>query len=178
MNYRLVLKPFIDDLSAPHPPGGGSAGCAVFCMGVSLIEMAVRVSRYKIDNKTLPLPALSEEREKIMAIIDQDAQVFRKFLEEKDVEKKKEYLLEAVRMSDILGNSCCRILDLVHPWERKIKQKIRSDYYLGIECVKLALSSAVVNLKENNQLLHDGTIEEKIKQYSKIKERYKEWPLY
>ena len=93
-NYRGDFKKYLIDLAKRQPsPGGGSAICLMFCLGVSLMEKAINYSvalKPKIDkdkqhNKKLKkaLAELGKLSKKIYPYIDRDSYLFNEAMNQK-----------------------------------------------------------------------------------------------
>jgi len=171
MNYRNSFKKYLGDLAKPQPPGGGSCGALSFCLGASLLEMAAGFSLKKGASSGLKryLSFLRQAKKRVYPLIDQDAQVFSKFLKAKDAKKRRKYLSDSAKICLVLGETCYKIFSRTKGIELAINKAIISDFYLGLDLVGVALSSALVNLKENNKSLKDKKITTKIRSLQRVK---------
>jgi formiminotetrahydrofolate cyclodeaminase len=158
MNYRKGFKKYLDDLGAKKPaPGGGSAVCLGFCMGVSLIEKAInysldkdsklRVGRGKIKGK-IYLDKLSKLKRVVYSYIDLDGQLFEKVMKERG-ERRLSLLKKSEALIIDLGKSCLDVFSLAKKVESGIKKSITSDFDIGLEFVKISLLGCVLNLDAN-----------------------------
>ncbi|MFH1772101.1 MAG: cyclodeaminase/cyclohydrolase family protein [Candidatus Omnitrophota bacterium] len=151
-NYRIGLSRYCRNLGKRKPsPGGGSAICAAFCIGVSLIEKALRYS----GKKPLKLKKITSEliklRLKINPYIDLDGKIFNEIMHKRG--KKRMLMIkksEAITLS--LAKNVKKAFFLAKKAEFDIKDGIASDYYIGLAFLRLSLSGCVDNLKANSKM--------------------------
>ncbi|MCM8827232.1 MAG: cyclodeaminase/cyclohydrolase family protein [Candidatus Omnitrophica bacterium] len=177
--YRDKFKQFLRDLSKASPsPGGGSASALVFCLGVSLIVMAINFSFDK--NKPIldkVKKRLEKIREKVFTYIDLDGEIFNQVLEERDSLKRKRHLKNLVNLTYDLGYSCVKVLDITKISLPYIKRSIISDFYIGWEMVRVALFSSIKNL-EANQTMFGMKVSRKINFLKVYLNKFKRWQTY
>ena len=151
-SYRRNFKGYLADLAKKIPaPGGGSAICLSFCLGVSLIEKAINYSLNKEKKLSRYLNKLRDLKAKIYPFIDLDGKLFEQILGAKG--KKKEYFLKQSENIIIdTAQACLRLFSLAKQVEFGIKKSIISDFHIGGEFVKLALKGCVLNLEANRKI--------------------------
>lgn len=148
-NYRTKFKGYLDDLSEKKPsPGGGSAVCLSFCLGVSLIEKAVNYSLKKDNNFSKYLNEFNKSRKRIFPYIDLDGKIFEKILKEKN-EKRSYWLKESEKIIIDLGRISMKSICLAKKIESGIKNSIASDFHIGRVLINTALKGCVYNLEAN-----------------------------
>jgi formiminotetrahydrofolate cyclodeaminase len=152
-SYQNRFRKYLDDLAARAPaPGGGSAAGLICCVGISLIEMALRFS---VDAKEKKYAAyvrtIEKVKKKALVIVDKDAFCFSKALRAKGPARPRAYK-ELEKISFALGEYCITINTVARRVRPAIKKIIVSDFDAGIDCVMLACSMAVKNLEENAKL--------------------------
>ncbi len=151
--YRKDFKSYLNDLGKREPaPGGGSAVCLAFCIGVSLIEKAINYSLRPKDKKLkTALIRLISLRKKIYLYIDKDAQLFAKIMSSRG-RKRKQFIDQSEKLIVELGKSCQAAFLLAKEVESGIKSNIISDFYIGLEFAKSALFGCVLNLEANKEI--------------------------
>lgn len=159
----MDLRKYIDKVAEPIPPGGGSVGNLLFCLGISLIQMAINVS-YKGKKD---VERLEKIKNRVYPFIKEDTRIFMRFLKSKDPKKKRFYLSQANKICLQLGDTIIHSLGLIDSFESRIKEIIKSDFYLGRSLINLSLKSVILNLQDNNKVVNSKFIEEKIKFYKK-----------
>lgn len=158
MNYRKDFQKYLDQLSQKKPaPGGGSAGCLMFCLGVSLIEKAARYSwdkegrwncgKVKISGRKY-ISQLTSSKEKIFPYIDFDGLIFSEALKSKG-KQKLTLLKKSEKLVVDTGKACLNVFSLAKKGKSGIKKSIISDFYIGVACVKAALLGCLFNLEGN-----------------------------
>lgn len=151
VNYKNNFRRYLRDLSAKSStPGGGSAASLVFCLGVSLIQMAVNFSMNKNEKELKKaLLHLEKIKSKILSYVDLDGKAFEKALMAKGKRKKLAYRnLDNITFD--LGKNCIKILEVAKDVRIFIKKSIVSDFYVGLSFVRGALFSSVKNLEANS----------------------------
>ncbi len=151
MKYKGLFTQYINDLAQKTPtPGGGSAGSLIFCIGVSLIQMAVNFSITRKNKKRLKraIFIFDKEKEKIFSYIDLDGEIFNKVIKSKGSLRKK-FVKDLENITFELGKSCIKILLKANKIEFLIKTNILSDFYIGCKCIKVALFASVKNMEAN-----------------------------
>jgi formiminotetrahydrofolate cyclodeaminase len=149
-NYRYQFREYLDDLAARQPsPGGGSAVSLIFCIGMSLIEMALQYSANKNDSFKKHIVSLRKLRRQIYPYIDLDAKIFEKIMRTTDPLKKVEYIRDSEKMVLHLGLVCHQAFLLAKKVESGIKSSIISDFYIGLDCIKTTLRGCMMNLEAN-----------------------------
>jgi len=153
MKYEKLFRQYLKDLSvASAAPGGGSAGSLIFCLGVSLLQMAFNFSQPKSKHDLSDFTTrLEKTKAKISVYIDKDGDIFTAAMKARGVQRKV-YGRELEKIAFDLGSNCIRILMVAQSLEPFIQRNIISDFYLGGESIKLALISAIKNIEANSIL--------------------------
>ncbi len=168
--YRLNFKTYLNDLAKKNPsPGGGSAVCLAFCLGLSLIEKAINYSSGK--NKQLKSAKLKLKvlRREVYSLIDQDAYLFAKIMASSGP-KRRGLIKKSEQMIVNLARSCEAAFLLAKPIESGIKKSIISDFSIGQELIKVALLGCVLNLEANAVMFG-----KKNKNIASLKKGLKKW---
>ncbi len=159
--YKSKFKNYFQDLGKREPsPGGGSAVCVAFCMGVSLIEKAVNYSFIlkkndeitKKNNKKFEkiIIELQTLKKLVFPYIDEDGYIFQKIIKSKG-EARKQYIEQSESIICDIAESCGNMFCLVKKIEFLIKKSIESDFIIGMEFVRAALMGCVLNLEANGE---------------------------
>jgi len=148
--YRTSFKKYLDDLGKRKPsPGGGSAVCLVFCIGISLIEKAINFSSpAKFKNELKKLQTL---KKKVYPSIDKDGLIFAKIIGSKG-KKRAQFIRLSEGLSIDLGRGSLAVFSLAKDLESGIKKSIISDFNIGLECIKVALLGCILNLEANQRM--------------------------
>jgi len=158
-NYKEKFKGYLKSLGARKPaPGGGSAACLVFCIGISLIEKAAsysvvlkpKDSRQSAQNKKLKkiITSLKALKIKVYPYIDKDGQVFEKVMASKG-KKRLGFVKQSNRIiTDTIKASESAFL-LAKEAKSGIKSSIISDFNTGLGLIKSAVNGCRANLKAN-----------------------------
>lgn len=177
-NYRIKIKPYLDDLAKKGlGPGGGSTGALAFCLGSSLIIKSIRHSLNKNINKTKEnklqnrIKKLTFLKKKIYSYIDKDRELFSKTVKAQGAKRKK-YLEEITVLLKDLADSSQEAFSLAKEVDFDIKNSIKSDFYLGISFIRISMESVVYNLEANRKISgkKDGDVK-KIKNKLKMMEK-------
>ncbi len=151
--YRSLLKGYINDLAKKTTaPGGGSAASLIFCVGASLIEMAIAFSLNKHNPKKLrsTLRLLRKERDRVFPYIDLDGDIFNKAIKEKGLLRKK-IAKDLERITFNLGKSCVKVLTESKRIKPFIKKSILSDFDIGLKCIRVSLFASIKNMEANQK---------------------------
>lgn len=178
--YSKSFKAYLDNLSRRQPsPGGGSVVCLMFCQGVSLLEKAVqyslstravRAAATKKKQRLLSCAAgLFRLRRRIYPYIDRDGYIFAKIMSARG-RSRAPYIRQSQRLIVDVAEACCEVFSLAKKMESDIKKNIISDFYIGSECVKIALKGCITNLKANEELF--GVKEKSLKKYQRFEKRW------
>ncbi|MCK5288112.1 MAG: cyclodeaminase/cyclohydrolase family protein [Candidatus Omnitrophica bacterium] len=181
--YKSNFKDYIQDLGKREPsPGGGSAVCVAFCMGVSLIEKAVNysINLKKNDKKTITqnkrLKITSIELHNLKKIvfpyIDKDGYIFEKIMKTKG-EKKEQFIKQSESIIYDVATACENMFSLAKKIESGIKKSIESDFIIGLELVRTALLGCILNLEANSKIFG-----KKNKSINKLKKSLNKWQKY
>ena len=160
--YKSNFKNYIQDLGKREPsPGGGSAVCVSFCMGVSLIEKAVNYSLNlkKNDKKTInhnkklktTVIEFQNLKKIVFPYIDKDGYIFEKIMKSKG-EEKKQFIKQSESIICDVAKACENVFCLAKKIESGIKISIESDFIIGLELVRTALLGSILNLEANSKI--------------------------
>lgn len=151
-NYHIKFKSYLDDLSKKRPsPGGGSAVCLSFCLGVSLIEKAINYSLNKNRTLSKSLKEFIKLRKKILPYTDLDGKFFEKILKERPG-KRDYWLKKSEKIISDLGQAAIKSIYLAKKAESGIKNSIVSDFHIGCDLLKISLKGCIYNLEANSKL--------------------------
>ncbi|UCG35041.1 MAG: cyclodeaminase/cyclohydrolase family protein [Candidatus Omnitrophota bacterium] len=169
--YKTEFKGYLDDLAKKAPtPGGGSAVCVVFCIAVSLMEMAIQYSLGKNKKLKEHLGQLQKLKRKVYPFIDLDGKLFNQIMKSKDSSRQK-LLKKSEELIVELGRACLGLLSLAKKAESGIKKSIISDFYIGLGLGKVVLAGCIFNLEANSRMFGSKN------KYIKIfKKSLKSWP--
>lgn len=162
--YQKTFKKYLNDLSTRKPsPGGGSAAALSACIGISLIEKAIN---YSIKDKKLfkKIKLLNSFKNKALIYVDSDGEIFEKVMQSKG-KKRLFYLNKSNALVVDLGNICVMVSCLVKKVESSIKKSIISDFYTGLNFIRISLRACIYNLEDNSKIL--GTKERSINTFNK-----------
>ena len=151
--YSKNFKNYLRDLGAKRPsPGGGSACVLSLCLGISLIEKAINYSLDKNASLKNQAQHLSLLKNKLKPYIDLDAELFKKYMKTKGparfifLKKGNKICIDTIKAAH-------EVILLTKRVEFSIKKSIISDFYIGLELVKIALKGCRVNLELNREVL-------------------------
>jgi formiminotetrahydrofolate cyclodeaminase len=171
-NYRDKFRNYLQDLSKKMPhPGGGSVASLNFCLGVSLLQMALNFSSPDLKEVVKKLEKVKNE---IFPFIDLDGEIFTKLINEKAPAKKKKLLKEAQQLSFDIGKKCNKILTIAKKVHSKVKKSIESDFYIGLKLLETALFASLKNL-EVNQRIFKVSNRRKVSLLKRYLEEFKLW---
>lgn len=160
--YRKDFKNYLSDLARRQPsPGGGSAVCLILCLGISLIEKAANYS-LAIKPRNSPqirknkeirraLRNLSRLKKEIYPCIDKDARLFSRIMKAKPAAKTR-LLKESQSLITYIGEASHKVFSLSGALESTIKRSIISDFRIGLNMARVALSGCVANLEANRKM--------------------------
>ena len=151
--YRNKFKGYLDDLAKKVPaPGGGSALCLVFSIGVGLIEMAIRFSQKKSNKKLAnTLKKLKSLKNKVYSGIDRDSQLFNEIMRSQG-KKREAALKKSEKLVVEVGRCCQSVFLLAKSAKSGIKKGIISDFIIGLDLVRVVLKGCIFNLEANATL--------------------------
>ena len=169
--YRRSFKNYLDGLSRRQPsPGGGSVVCLLFCQGTSLLEKALQYSQTKKQRHlSAYIDSLSRLRRRIYPYIDKDSYIFGKIMSSKG-KQRAHYLNQNQKLIVDVARACCAVFSLAKKMESDIKKNIISDFYIGCECVRVALKGCILNLEANEELF--GVKEKSLNIYKRIEKQW------
>lgn len=158
----------MDDLAKRKPsPGGGSAVCLAFCLGLSLIEKSVNYSDIKKFKKQISL--LKALRKKIYPYIDKDADIFAKIMASKG-KRRVSLIRQSENMIVELAEASKLVFSLAKALESGIKKGIISDFYIGLGLIKVALFGCIANLEANRKMF--GKTSKQIGEFKKVLKKW------
>jgi len=170
-SYKAKFKVYLDDLAKRKPsPGGGSAVCLSFCLGLSLIEKAINYSHPT--NYKKAIATLSSLRKKIYPYIDKDAQIFAKIMASSGA-KRSSLIRQSENMIIELAKASKLAFSLAKALESGIKKGIISDFYIGLRLIKVALFGCISNLEANSKMFG-----KKNKQIGEFRKVLRKWQRY
>ena len=160
--YRKDFKNYLSDFARRQPsPGGGSAVCLILCLGISLIEKAANYSlvlkpanpAQKTKNKQLNkgLKALGLLKREIYPCIDKDARIFARIMKAKAASRSR-LTKENQELIAFIGRTAYQVFSLSEVLESAVKRSIISDFRIGLNMARVALSGCIANLEANNKL--------------------------
>lgn len=151
--YRFKIKSYLQALAAKKPsPGGGSAAALSLCLGISLLEKSIN---YSLQNKSVlksKITSLEKLKNKAFRYVDLDAEIFEKFMKAKG-KKRIVFLNKSNNLVIDLSNTCLKAVNVSWGVESAIKKSIISDFYMGLDFVRVCLLGCVYNLEANSQIL-------------------------
>lgn len=148
--YQKTFKKYLNDLSARKPsPGGGSAAALAFCIGISLLEKSINYSSGKNFKQNDKIRILNNLKHRTLKCVDKDGEIFEKFMTASG-KKRTVFLKKSNALVIDLGNSCITVLCLVKKVESGIKKSIISDFYTGLNFIRIALCACIYNLVANS----------------------------
>jgi formiminotetrahydrofolate cyclodeaminase len=146
------FKGYLEDLAKKAPsPGGGSAVCLVLCLGVSLLEKAIRYSTFRDNRFKKHLDILKKLREKVYSYIALDGKIFERILLTKGA-KRSEFIVKSQRLIIDTGKTSIKVFSIAKKVESGIKKSIISDFYIGKEFIKVALEGCIFTLEANRDI--------------------------
>ncbi|MFA5008339.1 MAG: cyclodeaminase/cyclohydrolase family protein [Candidatus Omnitrophota bacterium] len=151
--YQKNFKSYLSDLSRRKPsPGGGSAAALALCIGISLIEKAINYSSETIIKHNEEIRILNNLKAKTLKYVDKDGEIFEKFIKARG-EERIGFLKKSNKLVVDLGNNCISVLALLKGVESGIKKSIISDFYTGLNFVRVSLRACIYNLEDNGKIL-------------------------
>ena len=170
--YGNDLKRYIRDLSLRSAnPSGGSCAALSVCLGISLIQMALRYSGSSVSGYVARLEKIKED---VFPLVDHDGQLFQAIIKEKIPSQKKKLLKALQQETMILIKGCSSISRYCRVFEPSIKKTISSDFYAGLGLCRVALSVCITNLKANQSLFKINN-QQRIRQAAKTLGEFKRW---
>ncbi|MCP4652233.1 MAG: cyclodeaminase/cyclohydrolase family protein [Candidatus Omnitrophica bacterium] len=169
-NNRAKFKSYFNDLGKKTAsPGGGSAVCVIFSLGVALIEMAMQ---YSLKKKRNDIDRLKELRAKVYPLIDLDGEIFSKIMKAKSPDRAA-LIGEGEKLIIDLGKSAHKAFKISAPRHGEIKRCIISDFDVGLDCLKITLKGCIANLEGNAVMFG-----KKSKYIETFKNILKQWRKY
>jgi len=175
-NYRAEFKPYLQDLAKRKPsPGGGSVTALSFCLGISLLEKAINYSLPKVGvHSCMPLQkglvVLKRLKNKIYPGIDRDAEIFAKIMAHQGARRLK-FIRQSEAMVVGLGRASQQAFLVAKALKSGIKKGIISDYFIGLELIKLAFFGCVANLEANARMF--GRKNRRIAAFKKVLRKWR-----
>ncbi|MBN2483823.1 MAG: cyclodeaminase/cyclohydrolase family protein [Candidatus Omnitrophica bacterium] len=171
-SYKNDLKKYIHDLSVSSAhPAGGSCAALSGCLGISLIQMALRYSGAGGDGYLVRLEKIKKD---IIGLIDRDGELFERLLRETVAVKKKKLLHTIQEEIMRLANGCGKVAGYARAIEPSIKKTIISDFYAGLKLCEVSLYICVKNLQANQRMFKIDNAR-KIQRTKKSMEVFKRW---
>lgn len=154
--------------SAPFPGGGGaSALCGALAAALGSMVGALTVGKKKYAANEASLRELMEKseaaREKLLAMIDKDAEAFAPLAEAyalaKDAPGREETLESCLRTAASApmrtAKLCCEVITLLEGYAALGSRLVLSDAATGAALARGALQGALINCKVNTALMRD-----------------------
>ncbi len=173
MLTNLSLHDFFMEMAHKKAPGGGSASAMMGLAGVSLLEMAVKVSKESLDEAefSLCLDELATLHRKLEELINTDAEVLARALPaltdvgaDGSESDWNAILLEAVHVPLDIVQACLDALVIAKKLIRKFQPNVVCDATFGAMSCNTALQGAVLLAELNISLLRgDEALVEKLK---------------
>ena len=171
------LKEFAELLASKAPtPGGGGAAALTGALGIALCSMAgnLTLGRKKYADVEADVLRMLEKgeslRERLLALIDKDAEMFAPLAEAYSVPKDnpdRDAILENATMGactapmEIL-RLCCECVELLEEMLEKGSKMLVSDVGCGALCCRAAIDSAALNVFINTKSLKNRVEAEKL----------------
>ena len=171
------LTEFAELLASKSPtPGGGGAAALTGALGVALCSMAgnLTLGRKKYADVEADVLSMLEKgeslRERLLALIDKDAEMFAPLAEAYSVPKDnpdRDAILENATMGactapmEIL-RLCCECVELLEEMLEKGSKMLVSDVGCGALCCRAAIDSAALNVFINTKSLKNREEAEKL----------------
>lgn len=169
-SYGPRFKSYLSDLSKRIPaPGGGSAICLSFCLGISLIEKTIQYSFNKKHIRTKHLNRFERLKKRVYPYIDLDGRIFKRLMSAK-LSKRKELLKRSEKIVVDTAKASWEAISLAKKVESGIKKGIISDFYIGSELIKVSLMGCILNLEANSEIF--GKTSPYIKKFKGYLKRY------
>jgi formiminotetrahydrofolate cyclodeaminase len=170
--YKHIFKDYLNDIAKKTAhPAGGSCAALNFCMGISLIKMALNYSGVTSKNVFTGLEKLSRE---VFPFIDEDGILFTLLIKEKDKNRRKILLERVQTLTYAIGDNCNKLVMDAHGMRAKIKKSLESDFYTGLKLIESALYASIQNLEANQHLFSiDNT--QKISHLKAYLKKFKPW---
>ena len=171
--YTKRITAYAEALSAREPaPGGGSAVCAVFCIGVALIEKSIQFSLPESPRLKQYLELAQELRYKVQPFIDLDGEIFARVMRNRG-KKRRDYLQECERLIIDVGRSCWQVFSLAKKIKSGIKKGMISDFDIGLDLIRISLKGCLGNLEANKRMfnidtLYIGTFKDYLKKWRRF----------
>jgi formiminotetrahydrofolate cyclodeaminase len=175
MNLKdLSIHDFCNELASKNPtPGGGSAAAAAGAIGLSLVLM---VGNYAEDQEKLSsiLDALKEEKNKLISLIDEDAESFNTFMKAMKMPKStpEEKQQRKAAMQNALKNaaqipfqtlqSCSIGTKYMAMLKEDVKESMISDLGAASTLLCSAIQGAYLNVIINANSLKDEDFSQKL----------------
>lgn len=171
------LTEFAELLASRAPaPGGGGAAALTGALGIALCSMAgnLTLGRKKYSDVEADVLRMLEKgeslRERLLALIDKDAEMFAPLAEAYSVPKDnpdRDAILESATMGactapmEIL-RLCCECVELLEEMLEKGSKMLVSDVGCGALCCRTAIDSAALNVFINTKSLKNREEAEKL----------------
>lgn len=174
MYINESLKKYLDDLASRSPtPGGGSAAALVAATGSALISMVANftISKTKYQDAQefagMVSGASEKIRQKLMKLIDQDAEAYTKYynatklLDTNEKQRQQKQAAIQATLKDAIGvpldicKLCAELIKVCPDLAQKGNPSLVSDVGVGVLLLESAFDSAALNVKINLNQLND-----------------------
>jgi len=175
-----TITEFTELIASKAPaPGGGGASALVAAIGISLGDMVgeftVGKKKYiDVEPEIIKLMERSQEiRKKLLALVDQDAEMFEPLSRAYGIPKEdpardeilEKCLKDAAKTPLEIFDLCLESIDILKEFGEKGLKLMLSDAATGAVHVWGAMYGAAVNVKVNTKLMKDRTYADKINTY-------------
>jgi formiminotetrahydrofolate cyclodeaminase len=150
--YRKNFQSYLNDLAARKPaPGGGSAAALIFCLGMGLMEKAMRYSLNDKPQLAKLCSVFEKLRKQVYNYIDLDGQLFNAIMASTG-KRRDQFIKKSEKVIVDMAQACFKVFSLVKLAESDIKKGILSDFKIGVSCTRITLEACADNLEANNRL--------------------------
>lgn len=155
--FQKAIKPYLQAIAAAGTYGGGSAAAALGAIGVGLVRKAVVYSAAKKERETAArlskkIPVLRSAEDRLLTSVDADAELFQRYLNEKDIQMKAEALRKSSEDVCRVLQACQEVVGVIRSVHRSIHPHIFSDAVIGLILIESACAASFINLRVNNRM--------------------------
>lgn len=176
MFVEMTMTNYSERLATSEPtPGGGSASAVTVAMGISLVEMAIRLTKDKkkyleyADKYEQALAQLEDLRKVALTNVDKDGEVFEEFMlvykkkpTSEEMEDHQREMLAALYKAGAVPLETAKIaVDVLHrglSLADIISPFVISDLIGGVELLHGAIRSALLNVAINVTFMEESEL--------------------
>jgi len=169
----LNITEFAERVASDKPtmPAGGCVTALTGLMGISLMEMSLKVSSLKPADQALELTdlqkTLQQIHQRMVSYIDKDAEAFNKVIAALKLQKnfnendqaydtdKKSAMLDAIEVPLTISKDCLLALECSRQIIKMIKPSVEGDLKVGILTTKASADGALLTAKINVSMLNN-----------------------